>query len=240
MKDNYVADELLKLKQLLDSGAITQSEYDSQKSKLLDAPPTPNESKQPQPSPPQKKKKKPGCLIAVIIILLVAIIGTFISNIGSTTPENTMTSDEILAFDDKTWSDYAKLYESHNNFMTWIDGYANGSINALDMYSGCENSAYVFQQLSQSYGYGTSNYQKRYLDVFESAALSDQLAAQSMMKYLNSNKIEDLNNAKKYIEDAKSALILIASNRGTLLADSDLTDDQILERINQSMALIED
>lgn len=79
MKDNYVADELLKLKQLLDSGAITQSEYDSQKSKLLDAPPAPNESKQPQPSPPQKKKKKPGCLIVVIILFIIAAIGTLVN-----------------------------------------------------------------------------------------------------------------------------------------------------------------
>lgn len=236
MKDNYVADELLKLKQLLDSGAITQSEYDSQKSKLLNESPAVADSKQNTPTPPQKKKKKKtGCLIVVIVFLAV-IIGGIISGTSS---KNTMTSDEILAFDDKTWSDYAKLYESHNNFMTWIDGYANGTISALDMYSGCENSAYVFQQLSQSYGYGTSNYQKKYLDVFESAALNDQMAAESMMEYLNSLKIEDLNNAKKYIENAKSALTLIASNRGTLLADSDLTDEQILERINQSMALIE-
>jgi len=32
-----VADEIKKLKALLDSGAITQSEYDSQKKKLLNA-----------------------------------------------------------------------------------------------------------------------------------------------------------------------------------------------------------
>ena len=76
MKDNYVADELLKLKQLLDSGAITQSEYDSQKSKLLNEPPAVTDSKQNNPAPPQKKKKKPGCLIVVIILFVISAIVT--------------------------------------------------------------------------------------------------------------------------------------------------------------------
>lgn len=91
MKDNYVADELLKLKQLLDSGAITQSEYDSQKKKLLNDSPSTINPKQSKPDTIQKKKK-PGCLVVVLIFVVVFAV---IMAIGVAT-QPTTSSDIIV------------------------------------------------------------------------------------------------------------------------------------------------
>jgi hypothetical protein len=68
-------DEIKKLKELLDSGAITQDEYDKEKSKLLQAD-NPNQpvAVPPAPStPPVSPKIKTGCL-AIAIIAITSVI----------------------------------------------------------------------------------------------------------------------------------------------------------------------
>lgn len=97
------ADEIKKLKGLLDSHVITQEEYDQKKAKLLDVNPPPSEpinlnpaapsSAAPNPvplnpaAPPKPKKKHYGCLVALLIFLAMSGIITFIGNqIDMSTP----------------------------------------------------------------------------------------------------------------------------------------------------------
>ena len=102
-----------------------------------------------------------------------------------------------------------------------------------------KNLKILFVDLSMSYDYGTNSEQKDYLSVFESVALSDQMAADSMLKYLNSGKMSDLNNVSSNIQEAKTAITTIASNRGILLNKTDLTQEEIKTRVNDSMAALE-
>ena len=81
-----VADELIKFKELLDSGVITQGEFDKKKTMLLNSTNTPvntspvthiSQSAGAENKPPRKSKKK-GCLISFIIVIgifSVAMVG---------------------------------------------------------------------------------------------------------------------------------------------------------------------
>lgn len=69
-KMTNVADEIKKLKELLDDGTITQEEFEKQKQILLNS--TPPIITPVQNVTPVKKKNK-GCLIATIIILLFIV-----------------------------------------------------------------------------------------------------------------------------------------------------------------------
>lgn len=100
MAENFsVADEILKLKKLLDDGIITQEEFDAKKKELLmgdsskvkepervDPSPVITISPGPTPSPP-KKKGMNGCLFAFIltasIIVGISLLLSIIFSMGS-------------------------------------------------------------------------------------------------------------------------------------------------------------
>ena len=150
--NNYIADELLKLKQLLDDGAITQkrSQYEAQKKKLLatdvdDILEIPTNQPQKSIPLPTKKKKKWGCLVAfllfgassVVIMQQATTPGTsFYDDIHS--KANELTPEDWLKFDDKTWADFTTLYKNHNAMLSLIDSYSQGTVDAATLYSKCE------------------------------------------------------------------------------------------------------
>lgn len=81
MEQNFsVAEEIKKLKELLDSGAITQEEFDRKKASLLDPKPVPTQFVIAPPSKP--KKKKHPFLIAFLIIFVVfcVLLGSLVAN----------------------------------------------------------------------------------------------------------------------------------------------------------------
>lgn len=88
--------------------------------------------------------------------------------------------------------------------------------------------------MSLAFDYGTADYQKEYLSAFTSLALSDQLAVEALMDYLDSGNISDLSAASDHISSAVDTITVIATNRGTLLGMTDLTDDEIAQRIEES------
>lgn len=185
-------------------------------------------------NPPPKKKK--GCLIASIILLLFVIglafgVSQIIKNPEKygAVPSSSMTLKE---FDSKSWEQYKTLYDAHNKLMNAMTSYSSGQGNQLDFYNYCKSSEEYFRKASSSFDYGTTDDEKTYLSVFENWALSDQLAAKSLMNYLDSLKTKDLSTAQEYIQSASDAAVTIASNRAKLLKDAGYTEDEIKQIID--------
>lgn len=90
MEQNFsVAEEIKKIKELLDSGAITQEEFDRKKASLLDPKPVPTQFVIAPPSKP--KKKKHPFLIAFLIIFVVfcVLLGSLVANTPTTSTSST-------------------------------------------------------------------------------------------------------------------------------------------------------
>ncbi len=151
--------------------------------------------------------------------------------------EDTRTA--LLKFDEQTWEDFKILYNSHNNFMKSISAYSDNQANSLDFYNVCADAKDYFANASTSYDYGTTDEEKTYLSAFELVALSDQQAAEKLIKYIDSGKTSDLSKAQEYIQRAKDALVNIAENRGTLLVKAGLTDKEIKKKVEADMAELE-
>lgn len=185
-------------------------------------------------NPPQKKKK--GCLIFSIILFLFAVgLSVGISQMAKNpekyggTPTSSMSLKE---FDSKSWEQYKTLYDAHNKLMGAMTAYSNGQGDKLEFYNYCKSMEEYFMKTSTSFAYGTTKDEKDYLSSFKNWALSDQLAAKSLMKYLDSLKTKDLSTAQEYIQSASDAAVTIASNRAKLLKDAGYTEDEIKEIID--------
>ena len=201
--------------------------------------------------PPQNKNKgKYLPFLILAVILFWGGVAAFFSEkitadndasndqVQSETTDQTSESD-LLAFDERTWSDFVKLYTAHNNLMNALLAFSNGNLSMVDFYQYCEEARDYFASMSLTFNYGTSEDENDYLSAFEYLALSDQRAAESLMKYLDSQKTSDLSSAEESIEEAASAITTIASNRGTLLVKAGLSQEEIQERLEQDMADLE-
>jgi len=122
-----------------------------------------------------------------------------------------------------------------SNFLSNVSGYSDNNISSLDFYNSCSDAETYFQKASTSFNYGANDYEKNYLSVFETVALSDQLAAQYLMKYIDTEKTSHLSKAQEYIQRAKDGLIMISQNRSILLADTGLTQDEIKEKVEKDL-----
>lgn len=195
------------------------------------------------------KKKGNGLLTFGITILSLIIIFGAMYVIGSRSNSSTadlpdesqdiMTSEEWLAFDDRSWSDFLKIYEAHNNLVNGIDACASGSVSMLDLYQQCQNLDQFFGSMVLSLNYGENDDQDDYLSALSAMASRDQQAVKSLMKYLDSGKMSDLSDAQNHIQDAVEAATVVATNRGTLLANTDLTDEEILQKIEESTSALQ-
>lgn len=150
-----------------------------------------------------------------------------------------VTPEQWLEFDEKTWDDFVTLYNNHNAFMSTMTAFSNGQIDAVTMYSKCQEAESVFGQCSAALNYGESEEEKDYVGVLQSMALSDQLAAKNLKKYLDSGKTGDLADAQGNINAAKEAVETFASNRGKLLVKAGLTDDEIAEKVEADIAALD-
>lgn len=252
----YNLDDLEKLADLKEKGIITGTEFEEKKKQILGSGQGTNNVPISPPSPASYqstyvKKKKHTTLKVLAVVFAFVIVGAAISAIS--TPSNNdegdiaagatpnsgvaeVSSDELLAFDDQTWPEFIELYNAHNTLVGNIQAVADGNASVLDLYQWCEDAQNYFANKSLAFGYGTTDYQKEYLSAFTSLALADQQAVESLMDYLNSGEIGDLSNASDHISYATDAITTIAANRGTLLGMTDLTDDEISQRIEESTA----
>lgn len=193
----------------------------------------------------KNKKKTPWVVYVICFFLISWFFGSIAtrntndlpsnhSSKQTSKPENTEkveTPEDLLAFDEKTWEDFKKLYKAHNDVMKAMRMYSDGELDTLAFYNLCEEAEKYFGSASLALRYGETEYQQTYVSVLQSMALYDQLAVRSLMKYLDSSKVSDLNEAEDNISQAVHAVEVMASNRGVLLARAGLADNEILERV---------
>lgn len=144
-------------------------------------------------------------------------------------------SDRLLEFDSRTWDDFTNLYKAHNNLLDWVESFSNGMVGTLEFYQTCQELEEYFASASLSFDYGTTDAQNDYLSSFEAMAIADQSATKYLMKYLDTWKVSYLSDANTEIQRASEAATIIASNRGTLLGMTDLTDEEIQKKIEFDM-----
>lgn len=206
-------------------------------------------------APTARRRKKPILKrwyfwVIVIFVVLIAVAARIGNNVTpSTSPSapvqtqpgelSDASSEELLAFDDKTWPQFIELYKAHNTLMNNIQAVADGTASTLALYQYCEDAEAYFRDMSVAFDYGETDYQREYLSAFKSMALYDQMAVEKLMNYLDSYETSDLSAASDYLSNAITAATQIASNRGTLLASTDLTEDEIQQRIEESTAALE-
>ena len=123
--------------------------------------------------------------------------------------------------------------------MKAIDKFTSGNISLLTFYSYCQDLESYFMEQSLNCDYGTTEEEKTYLSTFQTWAIADQIAAQKIMKYLDSGKISYLDAAHENINRANDAVSTIASNRGVLLVKAGLTDAEIKTKVEKDMAALE-
>ncbi|MDR0853789.1 MAG: SHOCT domain-containing protein [Clostridiales Family XIII bacterium] len=157
---------------------------------------------------------------------------------SDTTAEDvpTIAPEAWLEFDARAWEDYKVLYQMHNSLMDYVGAYGNAQISTLEFYNKCKEFYNAFGTASLSYGYGSNDVEKDYLDLYAHVATSDQLAAKNILKYLDSNDISDFSKANACVEKAKEGMIMIASNRGLLLQKAGLTEEEITAKVDAEYA----
>ena len=210
-------------------------------------------SKEPKKQTSEKPKQKHGCLIWFIVFLvffILVMIGasnamkeleeepSVQSNVEQQENEPEVTSEQLLEFDDRTWADFVNMWDNHFAFVSWIDAYSAGSASAVELYQACETAEEYFRNASMAFDYGKTQDEKDYLSAFKSFALCDQMAAQDLMDYLDTFETSKMSSAQKNIQEAVEAMTTISENRGKLLSMTDLTNDEIMERINESTAAL--
>lgn len=199
----------------------------------------------------EKPKKKHGCLMwFIVFVVFVALVSIGVSNfeepgdlsarsnVTQQDNEPEVTSEQLLEFDDRTWADFVNMWDNHFALMSWIDAYSAGNASAVELYQACETAEEYFRNASMSFDYGKTQDEKDYLSAFKSFALSDQMAAQDLMDYLDTFETGKMSSAQENIQAAVDAVTTISENRGKLLSMTDLTDDEIMERINESTATL--
>lgn len=150
------------------------------------------------------------------------------------TTEQEQKKEEIASdFDERAWNDYLKLYDAHNKLMNAMEAYVDGKVSTVDFYDYCKEARDWFRNASVSFKYGNTDDEKEYLSAFTTFAIADQMAAESLMKYVESGSTKDLSKAREEIERAKQAAVLIAKNRVVFLKKMGLTEDEIKEKVDQ-------
>jgi Primosomal protein N'' (replication factor Y) - superfamily II helicase len=198
--------------------------------------------------PKPNKKRKVGCLI--FIVIFVCVLGGGMINVinhpekyqssnNSSNVSKKDTKESLLELDKTSWKQFKGIYTSHNNFMTVIDAFTDNQITSLDFYNECKKAEEYFGKSSNLFSYGNTDDEKAYLSVFKSVALSDQLAAKYLKKYIDSGKTSQLSKAQESIQGAKDAITTIAKNRRKLLAKTGLSDTEIKTKIEQDMKDLE-
>ena len=199
----------------------------------------------------EKEKKKRGCLIPTLIISLIflgAIAFGIMRIIQNPDAYNKKTNDEEsenltvedwIEFDEQSWEDFVRLYSGHTSFVSAIDAFGNGQGTSLDFYEYCNQTEEFFQKMSLSLNYGETEEQKTYLQSLNSIALSDQSASKNLMNYLDSGAVSDMSKAKDDIAETVTAISIFAENRSKLLVKAGLSEEEIKQKIESDLSVLE-
>lgn len=193
-----------------------------------------------------KKRRKGFAIIFGVLLFLAVLIPIVAYNLdpsvgsgGVSSTSEAQQKEKLITFDTRTWDDFAQMYRSHNILMKAADLYADGKIDTVTLYDKGEEIEEYFRNKAISFNYGTSEDERTYLDCFATMAYADQMAAKGLKKYLDSLKPSDLSDSQKYVQQAKEAAIMIIQNRKILLAKAGLTENEIREKIENDMDVIE-
>ena len=123
------ADELKKLKELLDSGVLTQEEFDKEKNKLLDVQPQADKSSSDNENKDSKKGKIKKRYIVAGIFLLLYMIGSIggdssSDNISTTNSSSSSSSSSTC----ETWS--SQTANNANKMANIMDDVADNATDA--------------------------------------------------------------------------------------------------------------
>lgn len=200
-----------------------------------------------QQIPVQPKKKNRGCLIAFIAAVgFIVLCGVLAATMAkqqqgmesskqqgteASRAKETLSAEELKTkgqeFDKRAWDDFLALYKAHTNFMKSTDSYSNGKVTELDFYDYCKKVKDYFSNASLAFNYSKTDDERAYLSTFSTFAIEEQMAAEMLLKYVDSKAIKDLSGAKEHIATAKEAAITIAGNRAVFLKKIGLSEDEI-------------
>lgn len=251
-----IAEEIKKLKELLDQGVLTQQEFEEAKRKILSQGNQPVPSQlppqfvpQPQPSAQQapSAKKNNGCLTAfvVTVIVFLFLMGTIsairscsnrdnsssgvsssVSSEAGQTPEERKAAAD--KFDETIWAQAVELMKAHNSICQALTNYGNGTTAAVDVYNYCKdvNDSLVSWKVTE----GTTDNEKSYSRNVETFALYVQQEAKAVMDYMNDPKTSNLSKVEESIQTTTSGVSKIAETRGTFLGLEGFSDEEIAEK----------
>ena len=236
------ADELVKLKELLDSGALTPEEFESEKKRLLhtdqEEPPKEEPKASPPPPPPAPVKMPPKPSKWPLILMACVVVIILIGILSPSTPkeEKAIPSADWIAFDDKAWSSFKTLYRDHLVYLKYVDLYNAGRYDPLSFYEKSREAEDVFFKRSNGYSYGTNPEQKDYLNQFVDMATADNLAAKYYANYLENFQINTLTRAKQNLDIANGLSDSIIAGRGYFWTKAGLSSDEIQVKSDQMYA----
>lgn len=191
----------------------------------------------------EKVKKKGGCLKSFLIFFIVCIgFGTVIavqsekdsstpqSESSTEVPEETVNAKEMAKLtDEQIWGYVLPIINANNQLMKII---SNESATNLDIYNATKN----FKELCrQTWSYPpevSGDGAKEYLDSCRDYILIEQTMADSLLKYVDSQKTSDLAKAQENIQSCTQALSVVASNKGTFLSINGFSSEEIQEISN--------
>jgi len=211
----------------------------------------------------RKVKKGGGCLSKIIAFFIVmAVIGAVIvliqgpnkdkesnrddskakSQEGDKVQEEANTEEETkrnaLELDAIIWDALVNSVKAHNELMEVMQKYGEGSVDTLDLYNTCEKiEEYQYNQWAYFEGVKDDEV-KKYKDACSDFALSSQIVAQNLKKYLDSKKVSDLSATEEKIESCTNNIAAIGYERTTYLENAGVSQeeiDELIEKIDEQL-----
>ncbi|MBE1556072.1 SHOCT domain-containing protein [Sporosarcina limicola] len=230
-----IADEIKKLKKLLDEGVITQEEFDKMKKGLI-----PNTEKQIVeiskdesnniPVLPIKKKKPFGCLgcfgIIMIFPLIIAVIAMTSEKSEKNTEKNELTEqEESKVYNEKLKPEIDKIMKefdiTHADYWkSTLLQFSEGSLSSTNTYknlkSGEERYKWLHGTIGDLKGDFLSKENKKLLSEFQNAyqmtMIKRQIAHKDMAKAINESNLKPATDAdiQKLMEESDIAMMQAA------------------------------
>jgi len=181
------ADELIKLKELLDSGALTQEEYDGEKKKLLQpVEPEPRiepvQNVRPEPvlrtaPPTESPRQYKGCLITLVVFLVLSALFGFFSILSQDVPRQEVTSSDPLTRIEQTVSQKSAL-QSAKRYLIVAPFSAQGLRTQLEFEGfSTEDATYAVEHCGADWNEQAAKSAKLYMTIggFSKRGLQQQL-----------------------------------------------------------------
>lgn len=202
----------------------------------------PNELKQSTNS--NSRKKSTGCLIIFIIfgafcflmVFMVFIVTVIRPTINISTPQSsneiqTEIAEEDMktmakSTDEQIWGYVVPIINANNQLMTVVGSESSSNV---DIYNAATDFKKLCGQTWNNPPEVSGNGAQEYLDSCRDYILIEQTMADSLLKYLDSQKTSDLAKVQENIQTCTQALNVVATNKGTFLSINGFTTEEIQE-----------